>query len=100
MKPRILIICAAVLATLNPASATLRLTDPVVEWRHASLDERLTVANLLAFVAGQEWGTTDEEFFERCLDNVADEPRLGDKRIRDVANACVLTHSYFLSDPE
>ena len=85
---------------MHPANAALRLTDPVAAWLGASLDERLTVANSLVFVAGQGWDSTDEEFFERCLDNVVDEPFLADRRIRDVANACVLMQSYGLSDSE
>src|SRR5262249_61105953 len=98
MNLRILIACAAVLAPLNSATAALRLTDPVAAWRHASLDERLTIANSLAFVAGQGWESTNEEFFERCLDDVADEPFLLDRRIRDVAHACVLIQAYALSN--
>src|SRR5262245_12833951 len=100
MNLRILIACAALLAPLNSADAALRLTDPVVAWRHASLDERLTIANSLVFVAGQGWESTNEEFFERCLDSVADEPVLVERRIRDVTNACVLMQSYVLSDSE
>src|SRR5262249_832933 len=99
MKFWISVICATVV-TLSTAMATLRLTDPVEEWHHASLDERLTVASALVIVAGQGREDTTEEFFGRCLDDIADEPLLAGKQISDVANACLLMRSYFLTDAE
>src|SRR5262245_25799068 len=98
MALRIFIACALLSVTLNCAkAATLRLTDSVGQWRNASLDERLTIANALAMVAGHGSGDTDEEFFEHCLDDTASVPRLVAEQIRDAANACLLVRSYSFS---
>jgi hypothetical protein len=95
MKGRLLI-CMTFLLNLSSFSCALTPADLMADWSCTSPDERQKVASLLVAVAGQGDQEVTEEFFEHCLDDLAHD--LEAKRIRDVANGCMLMRSVIFSE--
>jgi hypothetical protein len=97
MKSRPLI-CVTFLLNLSSFSYALAPADLMADWICTSSEERRNVASLLVAVAGQGEQEVTEEFFEHCLDDLAHD--LEAKRIRDVANGCMLMRSVIFSEDE
>jgi hypothetical protein len=74
------------LGVITPSNS-LSLNDPVSSWPCVT-EERENVVNFLVTLAGQGRPELDEEFFEKCIADIALEPNLYAERIRDVADGC------------
>src|SRR5215213_7995168 len=68
------------------------------DWPCVAYDERLTVASMLAVVAGRGRAELNEEFFVRCIDDLAYNSDLLKKRISDAANGCVIMNTLPYTD--
>ena len=85
----LILACSAILLLgVNTPSHSLSLNDPVSGWPCVMEGEREDVASFLVTLAGQGRPELDEDFFEKCIADVAIEPNLYALRIRDAADGC------------
>ena len=96
-----ILVCSAVLSLgVNTPSRSLSLNDPVSSWPCVAEGEREDVASFLVTLAGQGRPELDEEFFEKCIADVALEPNLYARRIRDAADGCVYNSTLVFAESD
>jgi hypothetical protein len=97
----LILFCSAVLLLgVNTPSHSLSLNDPVSNWPCVAEGEREDVASLLVTLAGQGRPKLDEEFFEKCIADVASEPNLYARRIRDAADGCAYNSTFVFAESD
>jgi hypothetical protein len=87
MFKAMILFCAMYAGDPGPAN-TLSLTDRLFKWPCVSDAERDKVATMLVTLVGQGRQGMDEHFFENCISELAWEPNLYRKRIREAASGC------------
>ena len=83
----------AALAVLCLSVSEIGWTAPwspgtIADWLCAGENERLRIASTLAVVAGHGTAEHDEQFFTRCIDELASDVRSSDRRLGEVAAGC------------
>jgi hypothetical protein len=87
MIKAIIVVCA-ICAGMSVPHSSLSLTDPISRWPFASEAERERIDNLLVLLAGQGRPEMNELFFEKCISDLAWDPNLAERSIRDAADGC------------
>src|SRR5262245_11473059 len=60
----------------------------IADWLCAGEGERLRIASMLTVVAGQGVAAHDEDFFARCIDDLAFDLRSSGRNLQEVAAGC------------
>jgi hypothetical protein len=87
------------LSLSNPVHA-FTMYDTLADWLYAGQDERARITSVLVLTAGQGRNELDDNFFARCIDQVANDLGAPDRRIGDVAAGCTYMAQPVLSDAE
>jgi hypothetical protein len=98
MRIRPAALIAASYLSLSSAAQGFTPSGAIADWLCAGADERMRVTSILVLTAGQ--GERDDEFFTRCLDQVAADVSASERTIREVAAGCTYMARLTISDSE
>ena len=95
---RVLLV-GALLTIGNSGQASTR-SPTIADWLCAGPTERAVMAGVLSLVAGQGLSEHDEDFFVRCIDEVAEDVRAVDRTIGEVAAGCTMMAQLVFAEAE
>jgi hypothetical protein len=95
---RVLLVGA--LLTIGSSGQASTRSPTIADWLCAGPAERAVMAGVLSLVAGQGLSEHDEDFFVRCIDEVAEDARAPDRTIGEVAAGCTMMAQLVFAEAE